>query len=51
VGCDFSATTYEQEDLSFEGQVLSRKYIFRYLGSMLHIDNEIDEYILAIESR
>ena len=34
IRCDFS-TTREEEDISLEGQVVPRKDIFRYLGSML----------------
>ena len=33
--CDFGTTTQEEEDISLEGQVVPRKDIFRYLGSML----------------
>ena len=33
--CDFGTTTQEGEDISLEGQVVPRKNIFRYLGSML----------------
>jgi hypothetical protein len=31
-------TTHEEEDVSLEGQVVSRKDTFRYLGSMLERD-------------
>ena len=41
--CDFGTTTREEEDISLEGQVVSRKDIFRYLGSMLQRDGDIDE--------
>jgi hypothetical protein len=33
--CDFGTTTYEEGDVSLEGQVVHRKDTFRYLGSML----------------
>jgi hypothetical protein len=33
--CDFSATTQEEGDVRLDGQVVSKKDIFRYLGSML----------------
>ena len=38
----FCTTTHE-EDVSLEGQVVPRKDIFRYLGSMLQRYNDIDE--------
>jgi hypothetical protein len=41
--CDFSTNTREEEDISLEGQVVSRKDTFRYLGSMLQRDGDIDE--------
>ena len=41
--CDFGTSTREEEDISLEGQVVTRKDIFRYLGSMLHRDGDIDE--------
>jgi mannitol/fructose-specific phosphotransferase system IIA component len=40
--CDFSATTQE-EDVSLDGQMVSKKDIFRYLGSMLQKDGDVDE--------
>ena len=40
--CDFGTTTREEEDVSLEGQVVPRKDTFRYLGSMLQIDGDID---------
>ena len=46
--CDFGTTTREEEDISLEG--LPRKDTFRYLGSMLQRDRDIDE-MLAIESK
>jgi hypothetical protein len=33
--CDFSATTQEERDVRLDGQVVPKKDIFRYLGSML----------------
>ena len=41
--CDFSTTTREEKDVSLEGQVVFRKDTFRYLGSMLQRDGDIDE--------
>ena len=41
--CDFGTTTQKEEDISLEGQVVPRKDIFRYLGSMLQRDRDIDE--------
>jgi hypothetical protein len=41
--CDFGTTTREEEDISLEGQVVPRKDTFRYLGSMLQRDGDIDE--------
>ena len=32
-------TTHEKEDVSLQGQILSRKDAFRYLGSMLQRDD------------
>ena len=40
---DFGTTTPEKEDISLEGQVVPRKDTFRYLGSMLQRDGDIDE--------
>ena len=48
--CDFGTTTREEEDISLEHQVVPRKDTFRYLGSMLQRDGDIDEE-LAIESK
>ena len=47
--CDFG-TTREEEDISLEGQVVTRKDTFRYLGSMLQRDGDIVK-MLAIESK
>ncbi|XP_066367886.1 uncharacterized protein [Miscanthus floridulus] len=41
--CDFGTTTREEEDVSLEGQVVPRKDTFRYLGSMLQRDGDIDK--------
>jgi hypothetical protein len=41
--CDFSATTQEEEDVRLDGQVIPKKDTFRYLGSMLQNDGDIDE--------
>ena len=40
--CDFGNATHEEGDVSFEGQVVPRKDIFRYLGSMLQKDGDVD---------
>ena len=39
--CDFGNATHEGE-VSLEGQVVPKKDIFRYLGSMLQKDGDID---------
>jgi hypothetical protein len=41
--CDFSPTRHEDGDVSLEGQVVVKKDTFRYLGSMLQKDGDIDE--------
>jgi hypothetical protein len=41
--CDFSATRNEEGDISLDGQVVAKKDTFRYLGSMLQKDGNIDE--------
>jgi hypothetical protein len=41
--CHFSATTQEKEDARLNGQVVSKKDTFHYLGSMLQKDEDIDE--------
>src|SRR5438105_1384279 len=41
--CEFSATRQEERDVSLEGQVVPKKDSFRYLGSMLQKDGDIDE--------
>jgi hypothetical protein len=40
---DFSATTQEEGDVRLDGQVVSKKDTFRYLGSMLQKNEDIDE--------
>jgi hypothetical protein len=41
--CDFGTTISEEGDRSLGGQVVPKKYTFRYLGSMLQRDGDIDE--------
>jgi hypothetical protein len=41
--CDLSMTGHEDGVVSLDGQVVSKKETFRYLGSMLHKDGDIDE--------
>jgi hypothetical protein len=41
--CDFSATRHEEGDVSVDGQVVAKNDTFRYLGSMLQKDGDIDE--------
>jgi hypothetical protein len=41
--CDFSVTRHEEGDVSLDGQVVAKKDTFRYLGSMLQKDGDIDE--------
>jgi hypothetical protein len=41
--CDFSATRHEEGDVSLDGQMVAKKDTFRYLGSMLQKDDDIDE--------
>jgi hypothetical protein len=43
--CDFSTTTQEEGDVRLDGQVIAKKDTFRYLGSMLQKDGDIDEDI------
>ena len=40
--CDFGTITQEEEDISLEGQVVTKKDTFWYLGSMLQRDGDID---------
>jgi hypothetical protein len=41
--CDFCATTQEEGDVRLDGQVVSKKDTFRYLGLMLQKNGDIDE--------
>jgi hypothetical protein len=41
--CDFSAPTQEEVDVRLNGQVVPKKDTFRYLGSMLQKNGDIDE--------
>jgi hypothetical protein len=43
MNCDFSATTQEEGDVRLNGQVVPKKDTFRYLGSMLQKNVDIDE--------
>jgi hypothetical protein len=43
--CDFSATTQKEGDVRLDGQVVPKKDIFRYLGSMLQNNGDIDENV------
>jgi hypothetical protein len=43
IKCDFSATTQEEEDVRLDDQVIPKKDTFRYLGSMLQKNGDIDE--------
>ena len=40
--CDFDGVVQEEENVSLEGQVVPKKDTFRYLGSMLQRDGDID---------
>jgi hypothetical protein len=46
--CDFSATTQEEENVRLDGQVVPKKDIFHYLGSMLQKNEDIDEDVSHI---
>ena len=39
---DFGRAAQEERDVSLEGQVVPKNDTFRYLGSMLHRDGDID---------
>jgi hypothetical protein len=41
--CDFSVTTQEEGDVRLDSQVVPKKDTFRYLGSMLQKNEDIDE--------
>jgi hypothetical protein len=43
IKCNFSATIQEEWDVRLDGQVVPKKDIFRYLGSMLQKNENIDE--------
>jgi hypothetical protein len=46
--CGFSTTTREkeeEEEVSLDGHVVPQKDTFRYLGSMLQKDGDIDEAV------
>jgi hypothetical protein len=43
--CDFSATTQEERDVRLDGQVIPKKDTFRYLGSMLQKNGDINENV------
>ena len=40
--CDFGGVVQEEGDVSLEGQIVPKKDIFRYLGSMLQRNGDID---------
>ena len=40
--CDFGGVVQEKGDVSLKGQVVPKKDIFRYMGSMLRRDGDID---------
>jgi hypothetical protein len=40
---DFSATTQDEGDVRLDGQVVTKKDTFRYLGSMLQKNGDIDK--------
>jgi hypothetical protein len=41
--CSFSSTRHEEGEVSLDGQVVPERDTFRYLGSMLQKDGDIDE--------
>jgi hypothetical protein len=43
--CGFSTTRYGEEEVSLDGQVVPQKDTFRYLGSILRKDEDIDEVV------
>ena len=43
---DLSATRHEGGDVSLDGQVVVQKDTFRYLGSVLQKDGDIDEDVV-----
>jgi hypothetical protein len=46
--CDFSATTQDEGDVRLDGQVVPKKDTFRYLGSMLQKNEDVDEDVSHI---
>ena len=40
--CNFGNAAHEEGEVSLEGQVMSKKDTFRYLGTMLQKDGDID---------
>ena len=40
--CDFGGAAQEEGDVSLESQVMPKKDTFRYLGSMLQRDGDIN---------
>ena len=40
--CDFDNVAHEEGEVSLEGQVVPKKDAFRYLGSMVQKDGDID---------
>jgi len=50
--CNFGNAAHEEGEVSLEGQVVPKKDTFRYLGSMLQKDGDIDvEVCHRIKSR
>jgi hypothetical protein len=43
--CGCSTTGHDGGDVSLDGQVVAKKEIFWYLGSMLQKDGDIDENV------
>ena len=43
--CEFSGVRSDDGDVTLAGQVVPRRDTFRYLGSMLQRDDEIDENV------
>ena len=50
IRCDFSASRHEGGDVSLDGQVVTQKDTFWYLGSMLQKDVDIDQDVRHIIS-
>ena len=49
--CDFGGAAKEEGDVSLEGQVVPKKDTFRYVGSMLQRDGDIDAVCHRIKAR